>query len=446
MEDWVDVSVAEAVSEARRTEKSFLHVDARVVDAELPLHVFDSSVSEVHFFAGRERTALGLGVARVLEPGSLPLVRSAAGASEVSVMGGWGFQSGGKLRERGAWRDFPASHWIVPAITLKRSSAETRLVLAVQVSPSSRGASLRAHYRRLARAVESPRRDGGSALPSLKDERSVVAEARWLSLAQEAIDSISRDELKKVVLSRAVALAFKERLPASRVLRRLVALNPDSTVFAIKRNESVFMGATPESLLSLRKGEVLVDCLAASSPRGNDAATDEALGELLLKDPKSASEHQVVVRAAVSALSSFCSRVEVPGAPVLRKLATIQHLYTPVRASPLEGEDLWDVARALWPSPAIGGEPKERAIHWIRRSEGVERGWYSGVVGLLSADLDEAELVVAIRSGLIRGRRALIYAGAGLVAASVPAQELEETRWKLRTMKAALGLDLPGAG
>ena len=249
-----------------------------------------------------------------------------------------------------------------------------------------------------------------------------------------------------MVLSRAVSLTFSGKVPASAVLRRLIALNPDSTVFAIKRRGSVFLGATPESLLSLKRGEVEVDCLAASSPRTSDKATDDALGARLLGDPKSSREHRFVVEAAVSALSPISSRVEVPGAPVLKRLTTIQHLYTPVRASLLEGEDVWAAAMALWPTPAIGGEPKEGAVRWLRKSEAARRGWYSGVVGLLNARQSEADFVVGIRSGVISGRRAVVYAGAGLVAGSEPRDELEETGWKLRTMGRALGIDADGGG
>ena len=69
----------------------------------------------------------------------------------------------------------------------------------------------------------------------------------------------------------------------------------------------------------------------------------------------------------------------------MKKLTTIQHLYTPVKATLLDGEDVWTAALALWPNPAIGGEPREKAVRWIRKFEKLNRGWYSGVVGLMNA-------------------------------------------------------------
>jgi isochorismate synthase len=455
---WLDRSISEGLSDARSKGARVLHVSTRKLDWELPLAPFDSSVEDVHFFGTRDRVVLGIGVAKVIEPGSRKRRSllgkdnmSTADASKVMVMGGWGFPAAGG--EKGIWSDFPPSRWVIPALTLASEGGETRITLVVEVGPSSKAAPLRALYRKLARSLELSATNrpawpdaGAAAIPGLKRARSSPSRERWESLAQSAIDSISDGEMKKVVLARGVALDFRARVPPSVVLRRLIALNPDSTVFAIKRRGSVFLGATPESLVSVRGAEVEVDCLAASSPRDRDGSTDEALGARLLEDAKSSREHQFVVQAAISALSPISSRVEVPGAPVLRKLTTIQHLYTPVKATLRDGEDVWAAALALWPNPAIGGEPREKAVRWIRKFEKVNRGWYSGVVGLLNASQDEADLVVGIRSGIIKGRQAVVYAGAGLVAGSEPRAEFEETGWKLRTMSRALAVDADGGG
>ena len=462
IQEWVDRSLSQGLSQARSLGEQVLHVSTKKLDWELPLWVFDSSVEDVHFFGGGGRAVLGVGVAEDFELSSPRLMRSRARksllsldspskaeASNVTIMGGWGFPPSHGQRKGGIWHDFPRSRWVIPALTLTVGGGETQLVMVARVGPSTESLPLRAHYRGLIKGLESPgidRREreeaGAAAMPALKGARRTPSPKRWLTLAQEAIDSISKDELKKLVLSRGIELAFRGKVPTSAVLRRLIALNPDATVFAIKRRGSVFLGATPESLVSVRKGEVKVDCLAASTPRGTDKATDDTLGARLLEDPKSSREHSFVVQAAVSALYPISSRIEVPGAPVLKKLTSIQHLYTPLKATLLVGEDVWAAALALWPNPAIGGEPKDAAVGWIRKFEGLNRGWYSGVVGLLNLTQDEADLVVGIRSGLISGRRAVIYAGAGLVAGSEPREELEETGWKLRTMSRALGIDL----
>jgi isochorismate synthase len=457
--DWVDRSILDGLSEARSKGTPILQVSARTLDLGLPFGVLDSSVEDVHFFAGRDKAVLGLGVARAFEPGFPMPEGGVAGAesmmtgdaSKVVLMGGWGFSPSRRRIEKGVWRGFPRSRWVIPALTFTAIGGETQVVLAAYATPSSKAAPMRARYRSLVKEVDARpfgkaegRGDGTSALPALSSAKSVPSERRWLSLAEDAITSISKNKLKKVVLSRAVELSFHGKIAPSTALKRLFILNPDSTVFAVKRKEAVFLGASPENLVTVTKGEVEVDCLASSAPRGRDVATDEALGLRLLEDPKSSREHQFVVRAAVSALSPISSRIEVPGAPVLKKLTTIQHLYTPVKATLIPGKDVWSAAQALWPSPAIGGEPRDKAVRWIRKFEALERGWYSGVVGIMNLRQDEARLVVGIRSGVVRGKRAVLYAGAGIVAGSEPEAELEETSWKLKTMERALGVDADG--
>lgn len=439
---WVDQSIAEGLAEVEEVGAPVLHVSQRTFERALPLWIFDSAVKEAHLFGDGERTVLGVGVAASLRGHSPEAGELDPGAF---VMGGWGFPGAKGRKDRGPWRAFPSHRWVIPAVTLAYAQGGARISMAVRLSPSSNAVRVGATYRSLVSALERqvklPR-----SLPRLKAERDIPPKLPWLSLAKKAIDSLSAGELRKVVLARAVSLSFGGRVPVSLVLDRLLSQNQDSTVFAVKRNGSVFLGATPEGLVSVKKGSLEVDCLAASSPRGRDKATDDELGARLLRDPKSGREHQLVVQAAVSALSPISSMVEFPASPVLKKLATIQHLFTPVRAELLDGEDAWTAARRLWPTPATGGEPKRKALLWTREFERLDRGWYSGVVGVFNGRLDEGKLVVGIRSGLIRGSRALVFAGAGLVEGSKPLDEFEETGWKLRTMKRALGLETDGGG
>jgi menaquinone-specific isochorismate synthase len=456
VEGWVDRSLSEGLSAAKARRRPLLYTNSRELPSRLPLAVFDSSVRDVFLFAGRARSVLGAGVAATFDPRasrraasrskrglSKKEVTSAQDAPGVTVVGGWGFPAASKVKRAAIWRDFPTSRWVVPALTLTSEEGASRLTLAVHLSPSSELLPVRRAYLALVGALglDDDHDPQGGAIPGLESARSVPSRRTWVSRAKRATDSISSGELKKVVLARALSLTFRDKIPTSTIIRRLTSLNPDSTVFAVKMNDSVFMGATPESLVSVKDRDVEVDCLAATLPRSKDLEADETLGTRLLGDSKSRREHGFVVNAAVRALSSISSVVDVPEAPVVKKLTTVQHLYTAVRAKLLDGKDAWDAALSLWPNPAIGGEPKDRAIRWIHSSEGFDRGWYSGAIGLLSAQLDEADLVVGIRSGIIKGRRALVYAGAGLVAGSVPEEEFEETSWKLGTMGRALGVD-----
>jgi len=115
------------------------------------------------------------------------------------------------------------------------------------------------------------------------------------------------------------------------------------------------------------------------------------------------------------------------------------HLHTPFRARLREPRHVLELAARLHPTPAVGGTPRELAIDWIRSREPVARGWYAAPVGWFDLD-GNGELAVAIRSGVLAGNRAHLWAGAGIVAGSDPDRELAETELKLRAMLGALGV------
>jgi menaquinone-specific isochorismate synthase len=123
--------------------------------------------------------------------------------------------------------------------------------------------------------------------------------------------------------------------------------------------------------------------------------------------------------------------------PALLRLANVQHLHTPVRAALPAGVRLLDVLARLHPTPAVGGSPRERAVAHIRELEGFPRGLYAGALGWVDARGD-GEFFVGLRSALIDGARARLYAGAGIVAGSSPEKEFTETELKFRAMQEAL--------
>jgi menaquinone-specific isochorismate synthase len=114
------------------------------------------------------------------------------------------------------------------------------------------------------------------------------------------------------------------------------------------------------------------------------------------------------------------------------------HLYTPVRGFAKEGHSILSMVERLHPTPALGGFPKEKAIEKIRELEPMQRGWYAAPIGWLDHE-DNGEFVVAIRSGLVEGHKAALFAGCGIVEESNPKTEYLETKIKLKPMLSALG-------
>ncbi|MGN6104428.1 MAG: isochorismate synthase, partial [Kofleriaceae bacterium] len=201
------------------------------------------------------------------------------------------------------------------------------------------------------------------------------------------------------------------------------------------------VAATPERLVR-RDGDV-VSCDALA---GTVAATEQAPTAALLASTKDRWEHDLVVRAIRDALEATGAAVDVPAEPAVRALRHVLHLHTPIRATLGAPRHLLELAAHLHPTPAVGGTPTAVAVEWITTREPAPRGWYASPVGWFDLD-GNGELAVAIRSGVLVGHRAHLWAGGGIVAGSDPDRELAETESKLRAMLGALGaLEPSGEG
>jgi isochorismate synthase len=209
-------------------------------------------------------------------------------------------------------------------------------------------------------------------------------------------------------------------------------------VFAVVRGGRWFLGATPERLVRVRHGEVSAMALAGSAPRGQSPEDDRRFGEALLASAKDRVEHAIVVEMVRHSLSGACDAVSVAEAPALLKVSNVQHLHTPIAARLRGGSTIFDLIERLHPTPAVGGVPRAAALDWLRRREGLDRGWYAGPIGWIDGR-HEGEFAVAIRSALLSRDEALLYAGCGIVAGSDPDAEYGESQLKLRAVLAALG-------
>ncbi|SDK79282.1 isochorismate synthase [Pseudomonas libanensis] len=273
-------------------------------------------------------------------------------------------------------------------------------------------------------------------------ERNALPRHQWQAKVDTALHAIARGELNKVVLARHIDHHLDATLDTGAVMGRLHARRNASHLFAIHRGEHCFMGATPERLLSCAAGRLTTHALAGSTRRGLWPDEDQALGERLLADPKEQHEHQLVVQTITQALHDKVTDLHAAPCPGLLKLATVQHLSTPITAQLNVGKRLLDGVQALHPTPAVGGLPRAPALGFIREHEGFDRGWYAAPVGWLDAN-GNGDFLVALRSALITPRHCHAFAGCGIVEGSLPANEYEETQIKLASMQQALQLACP---
>lgn len=259
--------------------------------------------------------------------------------------------------------------------------------------------------------------------------------SQWAATVAVAVDEIAAGRYDKVVLARQHRL--RPACTPAEALNRLAANYPNTFVFRFDAGPSVFLGASPERLVSLRGGIVSADSLAGSRPRGDSPAEDDCLAAELLASHKEREEHAFVVDAIRSALAPSCHDLDAPSAPVLMRLANVQHLHTAISGRARPGTTVLDLAERMHPTPAVGGWPCEAALDAIRRLEGMDRGWYAAPIGWAGLD-GEGEFAVALRTALIGPHGATLYAGGGIVAESDPQRELAETEWKLRPLREAL--------
>lgn len=370
-----------------------------------------------------------------------PTERSATRDAGPRLLGGFAFADA--PRAGGAWEGWPALRFALPERCLVRTADTSWWMLAARVEPGADPARLAARLaapaeRAAAPAVRGVGAGAAGAAPGFAVVADRTPEAYRRGVA-EALAAIGRGDFEKVVLARACRVLRRGGFDPAQVLEALRALHPGCTVFAVGRGDRVFVGATPERLLRRAGDRVEASALAGSAPRGRTPVEDERLARALRESKKEQAEHAVVRRAIVAALGPACAALDAPEAPELLRLDGIQHLHTPivgrVRAGP--EADLLALAGRLHPTPAVGGAPREAAGAFLAEREGLDRGGYAGGVGWLGAG-GCGELAVALRCALLRGRRATLYAGAGIVEGSDPDAELAETRLKLRAALAAL--------
>jgi salicylate biosynthesis isochorismate synthase len=253
--------------------------------------------------------------------------------------------------------------------------------------------------------------------------------AHWTALVSRALQAIAAGELHKVVLARAIDVEADAPLDPALLLPALESRYPTCRSFLLRGGDAAFLGATPEILCRVDGSEVQADALAGS------AAPEDA--QVLPGSGKDLREHRWVVDHITQALDGIADHIHRPPEPRVRELANVVHLHTPVVARLAPGGSVADVAAALHPTPAVAGVPSAAALRFLAEHEQLDRGLYAGIVGWVGDG--SAELAVALRSALVRGRRARLFVGAGIVEGSSPDAEWEETELKARALLDALG-------
>jgi len=223
------------------------------------------------------------------------------------------------------------------------------------------------------------------------------------------------------------------------IYRTLRAINPSPYMFYLKMDDLRLIGSSPEVMVRVEDGRVMLRPIAGTRPRGKTEEEDRALAEELLADPKERAEHVMLVdlgRNDVGRVAEYDS-VRVEDCMVVERYSHVMHIVSSVTGKLAAGRDAFDTLRACLPAGTLSGAPKVRAMQIIDEVETERRGPYGGAVGYIdfSGNMDTC---ITIRTIVMKGKEAYVQAGGGIVADSVPETEYEESLNKARGLLKAI--------
>jgi anthranilate synthase component I len=268
---------------------------------------------------------------------------------------------------------------------------------------------------------------------------SPYPDARFQDGVRRIKEYITAGDTFQTVLSRRLDLEAPDPLLAYRYLR---ALNPAPYLYYLHCDDIYIIGSSPEILVRVEDTEVTVRPIAGTRPRGGTLEEDTDLAAELTADPKERAEHLMLVdlgRNDVGRVAEF-GTVRLTAFMAIERYSHVMHLVSEVRGRLRPELDAIAALAACFPAGTVSGAPKVRAMEIIDELEPVRRGPYAGAVGYVGWGGRSLDTAIAIRTCVIKGGRAWIQAGAGIVADSDPEAEWHETEAKARAVVLALAL------
>ena len=275
--------------------------------------------------------------------------------------------------------------------------------------------------------------------PQLGSTTSPYPDGRFEDHVRRIKEYIAAGDTFQTVLSRRLDLNAPEPFLTYRYLR---ALNPAPYLYYLHCDDIHVIGSSPEILVRVEETEVTVRPIAGTRPRGMTPEEDAALAAELEADPKERAEHLMLVdlgRNDVGRVAEF-GTVRLTTFMAIERYSHVMHLVSEVRGRLRPELDAIAALAACFPAGTVSGAPKVRAMEIIDELEPVRRGPYAGAVGYVGWGARTLDTAIAIRTCVMKGGRAWIQAGAGIVADSDPAAEWRETEAKARAVLLAIAM------
>ncbi|CEG24255.1 Anthranilate synthase component 1 [Planococcus massiliensis] len=262
--------------------------------------------------------------------------------------------------------------------------------------------------------------------------------AAFRAQVAKAKEHIRRGDVFQLILSQRLSAAYEGS--AFDLYRKLRKQNPSPYQFYIDFEDYGVVGASPESLLTIRGGQMVTNPIAGTRRRGRTEEEDQLLAEELANDEKERAEHQMLVdlsRNDVGRVAAIGS-VKIPKYMAIEKYQHVMHIVSEVTGNLNEAMHPLDALVSCLPAGTVSGAPKVRAMQLIQQYEEERRGVYGGAIGYIGFN-GNLDVALAIRTFVIKDRFVHVQAGAGIVYDSDPQAEYEETLHKARSLTEVFG-------
>jgi anthranilate synthase component 1 len=266
-------------------------------------------------------------------------------------------------------------------------------------------------------------------------ETSNMADEEYIEMVKKGIQSCYRGDVFQIVVSRRFQQSFiGDEFNVYRALRHI---NPSPYLFFFDYGDYKLLGSSPEAQLIVRNGKAMVHPIAGTFPRSGNDAVDESKATELLADAKENAEHIMLVDLARNDLSKVCTDVQVSSFRQVKYYSHVIHLVSEVTGNVPEGTNPFELLSTTFPAGTLSGAPKYKAMQLINEYELTARSFYGGAIGFVGFN-GSCNKAIMIRTMLSKSNTLVYQAGAGVVAGSNPANELQEVNNKLNALKSAI--------
>lgn len=267
------------------------------------------------------------------------------------------------------------------------------------------------------------------------EETSNMTDEDYLEMVKKGIAGCYRGDVFQIVLSR----RFEQKFTGDEfnVYRALRNINPSPYLFFFDYGDYKLFGSSPESQLIIKNGKAIVHPIAGTFKRTGDDIIDQQKADELMKDPKENAEHVMLVDLARNDLSTVCNNVQVSHYKQVQYYSHVIHLVSEVAGDVAAGSNPFEVLFKTFPAGTLSGAPKYKAMQLINEYEPTSRGFYGGAIGFVGF-AGSCNHAIMIRTLLAKNNTLFLQAGAGIVAASKPENELQEVNNKLGALKKAI--------